>query len=107
MDLRSFPYPGRVLLHLVLVAMGAVGVAPPEAALTKLVAVALLAPVPKAHHALAPAIRTFHRMEDCSKKHKNKLGHYIFFFFYIYFYALVCENPATFPVLPVEISQNI
>lgn len=57
-------YPGRMLLHLVLVAMGTVGMAPPEAALAQLVAVALLTPVPETHHALAPAIGTFHRMED-------------------------------------------
>lgn len=58
------PYPGRVLLHLVLVAVRPVGVAAPEAALAQLVAVALLAPVPETHHALTPAIGTFHRMED-------------------------------------------
>lgn len=61
---RWTPYPGRVLLHLVLVAVRPVGVAAPEAALTQLVAVTLLAPVPETHHALTPAIRTFHRMED-------------------------------------------
>lgn len=51
-----------------LVAMGAAGMTTPEAALTKLVAMALLAAVPETHHALTPAIRTFHWMEDCDKQ---------------------------------------
>lgn len=66
------PYPRRVLLHLVLVAMGTICMATPEAALTELVAMALLAPIPETHHALAPAIGTFHRMEDWAGKNNNK-----------------------------------
>lgn len=38
--------------------------ATPKTVLTELVVVALLASVPETHHALAPAIRTFHGMED-------------------------------------------
>lgn len=55
-----------MLLHLVLVAVGTVGMAAPEAALAQLVTVTLLAAVAETHHALAPAVRTFHRMEDWS-----------------------------------------
>ena len=40
-------YPGRVLLHLVLVAMGTAGMPPPEAVLAELVVVTLLASVAK------------------------------------------------------------
>lgn len=47
--------------------------ATPEAALTQLVAVTLLAPVPETHHAFTPAIRTFHRMEDCKKQRDARL----------------------------------
>jgi hypothetical protein len=47
-----------------LVAMGTVGMATPEAALTELVAMALLAPVTEPHHTFTPAIGTFHGMED-------------------------------------------
>lgn len=61
---RVAGYPGRVLLHLVLVAVGSVGVASPEAALAQLVAVALLAAIAETHHALAAAIRALHRVED-------------------------------------------
>lgn len=38
--------------------------AAPEAALAQLVTMTLLAAVAETHHALAPAVRTFHRMED-------------------------------------------
>lgn len=68
----ALPYPGWVLLHLVLVAMGTIGMATPEAALAELVAMALLAPVPETHHALAPAIWTFHRMEDWAVKKQKR-----------------------------------
>lgn len=51
--------------------MGTIGMATPEAALTKLVAMALLAPISETHHALAPAIWTFHRMEDWAEKNNN------------------------------------
>lgn len=57
-------YPRGMLLHLVLVAVRTVGVAAPEAVLTELVVVALLAAVAEAHHALTPAVRTLHGMED-------------------------------------------
>lgn len=67
-SVSGLPYPGWVLLHLVLVAVGTVGMAAPEAALTELIAMTLLAPIPETHHALAPAIRTFHRMEDWGEK---------------------------------------
>ena len=53
-----------MLLHLVLVAVGTVGMATPEAALAELVAVALLASVTKAHHALTVAVRALHWVED-------------------------------------------
>ena len=58
------PYPGRVLFHLVLVAMGTTGMTPPEAVLTELVIVTLLASVAKSHHALTVAVRTLNWMED-------------------------------------------
>ena len=57
-------YPGRVLFHLVLVAMGTTGMPPPEAVLTELVIVTLLASVAKAQHALTVAVRTLNRVED-------------------------------------------
>jgi len=57
-------FPGRVLLHLVLVAVRATGMAAPKAVLAELVAVALLAPVPEAHHALAAAVGALHGVED-------------------------------------------
>lgn len=47
-----------------LVAVGTVGMATPEAALAQLVTMTLLAAVAETHHALAPAVRTFHGMED-------------------------------------------
>lgn len=53
-----------MLLHLVLVAVRATGMATPKAVLAELVAVALLTPVSEAHHALAVTVGTFHRMED-------------------------------------------
>jgi len=49
---------------LVLVAVGAAGVAPPEAVLTELVVVTLLAPVAEPHHTLTVAVGTFNRVED-------------------------------------------
>lgn len=65
------PYPGGVLLHLVLVAVGAAGVAPPEAVLAQLVVVALLAAVPEAHHALTVAVRALHGVEDLETGRKK------------------------------------
>lgn len=62
-DTRS-SYPGGVLLHLVLVAVRAAGVATPKAVLAELVVVALLASVPEAHHTLTPAIGALHGVED-------------------------------------------
>ena len=47
-----------------LVAMRTICMATPKTVLTELVVVALLASVPETHHALTPAIRTFHGMED-------------------------------------------
>lgn len=57
-------YPGRVLFHLVLVAMGTTSMSPPEAVLTELVIVTLLASIAKAQHTLTVAIRTLDRVED-------------------------------------------
>lgn len=53
-----------MLLHLVLVAVRATGMAPPKAILAKLVVVALLASVPEAHHTLTPAIGALDGVED-------------------------------------------
>jgi hypothetical protein len=53
-----------MLLHLVLVAVSAAGMATPKAVLAELVVVALLASVSEAHHALAVTVGAFHRMED-------------------------------------------
>lgn len=50
-----------------LVAVRAICVATPKTVLTELVVVALLASVPEAHHALTPAVRTFHWMEDLER----------------------------------------
>jgi len=62
-----------------LVAVRTVRVATPKAVLTELVVVALLASVPEAHHALTPAVRALHGMEDLvgmekegEKKKNNK-----------------------------------
>lgn len=61
-----------------LVAVRTIGMATPKTVLTELVVVALLASVPETHHALTPAIRTFHGMEDLvemrkeGKKNKKK-----------------------------------
>ena len=46
--------------------MGTVGMATPEATLAELVAVALLAAVAEAHHALTATIGAFYWMEDWS-----------------------------------------
>lgn len=54
--------------------MGTAGMTAPEAALTKLVAMALLAAVPETHHALTPAVRTFHWMEDCGTEAQKLSG---------------------------------
>lgn len=55
-----------------LVAMGTIGMATPEAVLAKLVAVALLTSVAKTHHALAPAVGAFHRMEDWTRMKRER-----------------------------------
>lgn len=60
----TLPYPRCVLLHLVLVAMGTSGMSSPEAVLTELVIVTLLASVAKPHHTLTVAVGTLNRMED-------------------------------------------
>lgn len=60
-----------MLLHLMLVAVRTIGMATPETVLTELVVVALLASVPETHHALTPAIRTFHGMEDLVEMRKE------------------------------------
>ena len=65
-EARAFPYPWRVLFHLVLVAVGTAGMAPPKAVLTELVIVTLLAAVAKPHHALAVAVGTLDGVEDCA-----------------------------------------
>ena len=46
--------------------------ATPEAALAELVTMALLAAVPETHHALTPAVGTFHWMEDLMKERKKQ-----------------------------------
>lgn len=57
-------FPRGKLLHLVLVAVRATGMATPKAVLAELIVVALLASVSEAHHALAVTVGAFHRMED-------------------------------------------
>lgn len=44
--------------------MGTTGMSPPEAILTELVIVTLLASIAKSHHALAMAVGTLNRVED-------------------------------------------
>lgn len=63
-----------MLLHLVLAAVRATGMATPKAVLAELIVVALLAPVPEAHHALTAAIGTLHRMEDWQQGEKREQG---------------------------------
>lgn len=53
-----------MLLHLVLVAVRTTGMTMPKAVLAELVAVALLASVPEAHHALTVAVGALHGVED-------------------------------------------
>lgn len=57
--------------------MGTAGMSPPEAVLTELVIVTLLAAVAESHHTLTVAVGTFNRMEDYGgrtwrKKRENK-----------------------------------
>lgn len=61
---QAVSYPRGMLLHLVLVAVSATGMATPKAVLAELIIVALLASVPEAHHALAVTVGALHRMED-------------------------------------------
>lgn len=79
-----FPYPWRILLHLVLVAMGTAGMPPPEAVLTELVIMTLLAAVAEAHHTLSVAVGALDRVKDCrgggdgeegSDKHRHTRTH--------------------------------
>lgn len=63
-----------MLLHLVLVAVGAVGMATPKAVLAELVTVALLASVPESHHALAVAVGALHGMEDWRPERRGERG---------------------------------
>lgn len=56
-----------------LVAVGTAGMAPPEAVLTELVIVTLLAAVAKPHHALTVAVGTLDGVEDCAGERKAKL----------------------------------
>lgn len=67
-------YPWRVLLHLVLVTMGTVGMTPPEAVLTQLVIMTLLAAVAEAHHTLTVAVRALDRVEHCRDGGKGMGG---------------------------------
>lgn len=53
-----------------LVAVGTAGMAPPEAVLTELVIVTLLAAVAKPHHTLAVAVGTLDGVEDCARERK-------------------------------------
>lgn len=57
-------HPGRVLLHLMLVAMRAANVAAPEAALAELITTATEAAIAEAGHPVGAAVRAGHRMED-------------------------------------------
>lgn len=56
-----------------LVAVGTAGMAPPEAVLTELVIVTLLAAVAKPHHALAVAVGTLNGVEDCKGERNGQL----------------------------------
>lgn len=66
-----FPYPWRILLHLVLVAMGTTGMPPPEAVLTELVIMTLLAAVAEAHHTLSMAVGALDRVKDCREERRG------------------------------------
>lgn len=54
-----------------LVAMGAGGMPLPEALLTKLVIMALLATITESHHALAVAVGALNWVEDCRRMEKT------------------------------------
>lgn len=57
-------HPGRVLLHLMLVAVGAAGVSAPETILAELIAPATETAVAKAGHTIGATVRAGRRMED-------------------------------------------
>lgn len=64
MSNRSVTHPGRVLLHLMLVAVRAAGIATPEAVLAELVTAATEAAIAEARHAVAPTVRARDGMID-------------------------------------------
>lgn len=64
MSNRSVTHPGRVLLHLMLVAVRAAGVATPEAVLAELVTAATEAAIAEARYAVAPTVRARDGMID-------------------------------------------
>lgn len=71
-SLLSSAYPWRILLHLVLVAMGTTGMPPPEAVLTELVIMTLLAAVAEAHHTLSMAVGALDRVKDCREERRGQ-----------------------------------
>lgn len=71
MSNRSVTHPGRVLLHLMLVAVRAAGVATPEAVLAELVTAATEAAIAEARHAVAPTVRAWYGMIDWERGTKK------------------------------------
>ena len=67
MSKHTVAHPGRVLLHLVLAAMRATGIAAPEAVLAKLVTTAAEAAIAKASHTVSTAVGARHGMIDWEK----------------------------------------
>lgn len=61
---EAVTHPGRVLLHLMLVAVGAAGVSAPEAVLAELIAPATETAVAKASHTVGATVRAGRGMED-------------------------------------------
>lgn len=54
--------------------MGTAGMAPPEAVLTELVIMTLLAAVAEAHHALGTAVGALDRVKDCGGGERGREG---------------------------------
>lgn len=54
-----------------LVAMGTAGMPPPEAVLTELVIMTLLAAVAEAHHTLSTAVGALDRVKDCREERRG------------------------------------
>lgn len=57
--------------------MGTTGMPPPEAVLTELVIMTLLAAVAEAHHTLSMAVGALDRVKDCREKRRSQTNAYM------------------------------